>query len=516
MRLIILAILALAWGSAAEAKWREASTRHFVIYSEQSERDLREFADQLERLDRALRVQLRRPDPERSPSSRLTIYVLPNQARLQDFLGFSGVAGIYMPRASGSVSFTHRDRERPRGRSQQQRGLDPRVVLFHEYTHHFLFNNFDFGAPLWFSEGFAEFWSTTDFARDGAVHYGLPGTHRTIELSELPPIPVSRLINMRFPIRDQMAYATIYGRGWVLSHYLMFEPTRAGQLDAYLAALAAGRSSEEAAAAFGDLGQLDRELSQYMNRGRFLYGVLPADQIPEIQVSIRELGPGEEAMMSVHMRSRRGVTERQARALVPEARRVAERFPNDPAVQEALAEAELDAKNFAEAEAAADRAIAADPRRVQSHLYKARAIWGRLEAAENKDPAEWAAVRRIIGTANQLDPDDPEPLVTFFESFEASGQEPTANAIDGLLFARSIAREDRSLRVAAARQLLIRRDAASARAMLAPLVGDSHSGRLGEKVGEVLAVLDGGDPAAALATLDAFLEEQKRRAESGS
>ncbi|HEX8525987.1 MAG TPA: hypothetical protein VF689_03310, partial [Allosphingosinicella sp.] len=93
MRYILLALLAILLPAGAEARWREASSRHFIIYSEQSESELRTFAEQLERFDRALRVQLRRPDPDRSPATRLTIYVLPNQVQLESFLGFGGVAG---------------------------------------------------------------------------------------------------------------------------------------------------------------------------------------------------------------------------------------------------------------------------------------------------------------------------------------------------------------------------------------------------------------------------------------
>ena len=515
MRYIFLALLAILWPAAVEAKWREASSRHFVIYSEQSEAELRGFAEELERFDRALRVQLRRPDPDRSPATRLTIYVLRNQVQLESFLGFGGVAGIYMPRASGSVSFTHRARDRERRSSREHARLDPRTVLFHEYTHHFLANNFAFGAPLWFSEGYPEFWSTTDFAPDGSVRFGVPGTHRSLELTELPRIGVQRLLHMRHPITSSETFAAIYGRGWVLSHYLSFEPSRAGQLDAYLRALGEGRSSEEAARAFGDLDRLDRDVEQYMRRSRYSYGTLSAEQVPPGPIRIRNLSEGEEAIMPVRMRTKRGVNDRQARALVPEARRIGARYPNDPLVQVTLAEVEYDAKNFAEAEAAADRALAADPNMVDAHLFKARALWGPLAAANDRTPERWRAVRRWITSANRLDPDDPEPLVAFFESMVAAGQQPSANAVEGLLYAQSVAREDRSLRITAARQLLIQRQAVPARALLAPLASDSHSGSLGQKMGEILALLDTGDTAAALARIDAALAEREREAQRG-
>jgi tetratricopeptide (TPR) repeat protein len=504
MRYLFLLIILLVWPGSADARWREASSRHFVIYSEDSEANLRKFAEELERLDKAMRVQLRRPDPDRSPATRLTIYVLNDQDRLQGFLGFNGVAGIYFARHSGSLSFTHRGRDRRRSG-----GLDPKVVLFHEYTHHFLYNNFAFGAPLWFSEGYPEFWSTAEVQSDGAVKFGLPGTHRSLELTEARHINVDRLLTLRHPIRDGETVAAVYGRGWLLSHYLSFEPSRAGQLDAYLMALGRGVSSEEAVAAFGDLNQLERDLRQYLGRSRFSYATLPTELLNPGSITIRELSPGEEAIMSVKMRSKRGVNKKEAQALVPQARRIAERFPEDSAVQVVLAEVEYDADNFAEAEAAADMALAINPNMVDAHLFKARAIWGRLRKAEDKSPDKWREVQRWLGSANRIDPDDPEPLVAFYHSFEASGQQPTRNAVEGLLYAYQLAPEDRELRLEAARQMLRMGDSNNARRALAVITGDSHSGRLGNRMSEVLETLGREGAEAALVRLDAILEELK-------
>src|SRR3546814_20070211 len=91
------------------------------------------------------------------------------------------------------------------------------------------------------------------------------------------------------------------------------------------------------------------------------------------EIEIRALDSGEAAMMGVRMVSRRGVTEKVARELVPDARRVAAPYPHHPVVQAWLAEIEFDAENFAAAEAAADRAIAADPKEIAAWIYKGRA-----------------------------------------------------------------------------------------------------------------------------------------------
>jgi hypothetical protein len=511
MRTWLLSVLMVLAPASAHAQWREASTRHFVIYSQQSEAELRTTAEQLERLDGAMRIQLRRTDPDRSPATRLTIYVFRHREALQGFLGVSnGIAGIYQPRVSGSIALTHETA----GWRRDRDSLDPRIVLFHEYAHHFLNSNFSFGAPLWFSEGYAEFWSTTTFERDGSVRYGVVGGHRSRELTYARPVPVRQLLTLRLPIRDPEVGIAAYGRGWVLSHYLSFEPSRAGQLNNYLRALADGRTAEQAAQSFGDLDQLNRDVERYMRGSSFAAATLTAAQVPSSPITIRLLRPGEQAIMAVRMRSKWGVNEEQAARLVTPAREVAQRFPDDSLVQVTLAEVEHDANNWRQSEAAADRAIAAAPNLVDAHLYKARAIWGRLAAAESATPEQWREVRREITAANRLDPDDPEPLVTFFDSFEAAGEHAPENAIDGLLLAQREASEDRELRIKAGRQLLIAGNAALARAVLAPVAADSHSGVLGGKVGEVLDTLATGDTVLALRQLDAALGARELRRRS--
>lgn len=509
-RLLLIIAFLIALPDSAEARWREASSRHFVIYSEQSEADLRRFAEQLERFDRALRLQLRRPDPDRSPATRLTIYMMQDIEELQRFFGSESLGGIYFARFTGSVSFTFQ----PGRRGRSFRGdFTPQVVLFHEYTHHFLYNNFAFGAPLWFSEGYPEFWSTVEFTEDGSVKIGLPAMHRNNTLMFGRPMRAEELLSLRMPMTDGEAYSLAYAKGWLLSHYLSFAENRRGQLDAYLRVLGEGRSPAEAARAFGDLGQLDRDLRNHLTAPRFTFAVIPAAQVQPGPVEIRELRDGEEAIMRVRMRSDRGVDADGADALVPTARRAAAPYPNDAAVQVALAEAEFDADNFAEAEAAADRAIAAAPRSVEAHVFKARAIWGRLAAAGNATAAQWREVQRWLMLANRIDPDDPEPLALFYRSFAPARMRMTANAVAGLLYAQELAPEDRLLRLTAGRQLLVDGNAARARAMLAPFAGDSHAGVIGRQVAEVMTILATGDTRAALARLETAMSENERERE---
>jgi hypothetical protein len=121
---------------------------------------------------------------------------------------------------------------------------------------------------------------------------------------------------------------------------LSFEPSRKGQLSKYLAKVSSGAPSITAAReAFGDLKVLDKELESYLRRSKLAYWPLPADKLPIGAIKIRTVGPGEDALMDVKMRSRRGVNRAEALELLPRVRRAAAPFPKDPHVQATLAEA---------------------------------------------------------------------------------------------------------------------------------------------------------------------------------
>jgi Flp pilus assembly protein TadD len=492
---LALALIALA-PAAARAAWHEASSAHFRVYADGSAESVRDFAARLERFDKGLHVLNGLPDRNRGPANRVTVFVVPNVATIQKLMhGRRNVRGFYLPRAEGPLAFTP-----ARGKSSHAGAddLNDQIILLHEYAHHFMLQNYQAAFPAWFVEGFAEFNSTARFRGDGGVDFGLPASHRGRELyfsrgSSVEPLFASRTGDNR----GSVAPEGLYGRGWLLTHFLMLEPKRRGQLQAYLVALNRGTPSLEAArAAFGDFRSLDSDLASWSNRAELPGITIAAQALPTGTVTVRPLSPGEAAIMSDRLMFERGIPESQAKTLLPALRKAASPFPTDAAVQAVLARAELMAGNRAEAEAAADRALAAEPANIDALIMKARAF---MAGAARGDAAAWREARRRIGAANRVDPDDPEPLILFFRSFLAQGIAPTPNAVTGLLRAFELAPQDRNLRLMVARQYLFDGKAAEARAALAPIAFDPHAGARGAQVRTVLEALDSGGPKAALA-----------------
>ena len=511
-RLINLAWLALLLcaPAAARAEWREASSRHFLVYSEGSEQSLRDFATKLEKFDKAMRLRLGFADEDLGPGNRVTVFVVDDLGAVQRLARArgSGVAGFYSGRASGSIAVVPRV-SGAGGRND----LDPATILLHEYSHHLMLQSASAAYPAWFREGFAEFYSTARFEKDGSIGFGAAANHRAWSLLAMDPLPIEVLFDPgRRKLSREEWVATIYARGWLLTHYLTFDRARSGQLKAYLNAINSGKGSLEAAkAAFGDLKVLERELKTYLNRKMIPYLPMKAELLTIQPVAIRTLRPGEAAIMDLWIRSQVGVTDADAARVARDFRKAATAWPNDAAVQAALAEAEFVAGELDSADAAAARAIAADPKNIGGLLFRARVAFERARASKAGEEA-WKAVRRSIGQANRADPNDPEPLILYYSSFVEQGAAPTPLAVRGLLQAFALAPQDTGLRINAARQLLVDGKAAEARQALAPIAYDPHGGTFGQAVAEVIAKLDSSGTKAALEAWDAATAEAQKKA----
>ncbi len=477
------------WPVAAHAEWQEARTAHFVVYSDDKPAAVSHFAERLERFDRLLRFLTSAPTTTSGPANPVTVYVVDDQSAVASLAGSANVAGFYIPRAGGSVAFV------PRQMVQESaNAIGAEAILFHEYTHHFMLSNWaDAAFPAWFVEGFAEFFGPTRMKPDGSIEIGRPAMYRADAFADGLPVSSATLLSGN---ASKSGVDGIYAQGWLLTHMLVFDSSRKGQLGSYMDAINAGKPMMEAARALGEPRQLDRDLSAYMRRG-MRYSTLPSGMIPELPVTVRALRPAEVAMMRTQQRSKKGVTPEQARQLVPGARRAAGPYPNDPAAQVALAEAEYDAGNYAEAEAAARRTIAADPRSVDGHLYLGMARAAAAQAGKVTDPAQWRDIRKSFLAANAIDNDAAEPLVEFYKSYGVAGTPLTANTRAALMRAHLLGPQDPDVRMLVAADLLDQGKTADARKMLGPIAYAPHRDDNATLAASMIATIDqDGGPAA--------------------
>ncbi len=525
---IALALLLLLVPATARAEWWRAETDHFIIYSEDKKAATQEFALQLERFDNALRTLQNlpvRPEKPLSRANKVTIFRTGSVRDMAYLAGApgSGVAGFYIARAGAAVAFTpvRADLRDTRTRTVEGRAseagtdLDPRSILQHEYVHHFMLQTFPATYPDWYVEAFAELYATIVLNPDGSFHVGNPPQYRAAQIFQLPDVPLKELFDQNDK-RDGLQHLQFYGYGWLLAHYLSFEPKRDGQLRAYLRALGRGEDGLTAARnAFGDLGQLAKEVRAYKSvarSGKFPgYAVKPKNYAPP-SVEVRALTPAEAAVMGEYIRSKRGVTLKQARDVADDIESKARRYTDSLFAQLAASEAFLDARRFAEANAAADRALALDPNSTEALILKGMIA---IEEGKAGDKTRFAAARPPLVKATRLDPEDPRPFIHYYESFRRSGEKVPESAIVGLEQIFSQAAFDSSYRLTLARQLLIEGKGKLAGDVLGPVTYNFHGDQKENKLRPVMDLIRANKVPEARAKLDEVIKKAEDEAKKG-
>jgi hypothetical protein len=498
-------------GTQANAAWYEAKSKHFVIYANERPDELRAYAEKLERFDQAVRYIRQMDDPALTDAGRVKIFVLPDGDAIARLVGLDYAAGMYETRASGSFAFVPRTMDVPYVGSSQgiatlKSILQPQAIFFHEYSHHLQLQNASAVVPTWLAEGFAEFFASAEIAKNGTVTIGKFPQYRWWGVHDRGSIPIEQMVGVTYDKKltgEQME--VLYARGWLLTDYLAMSDSRKGQLTHYLEGIQSGMTPlESAKVAFGDLKVLQHDMDAY---SRQLTAIdIDAKVIPIGDVAIHPLGPGEAAIMDVRIHSKRGVDQKTAPEVAAEARRIATSYPSDPTVQGTLAEAEYDAKNYAAADAAADRALAADPNDVHALIYKGRALTA--EARANPKLANWNGIRSWFLKANKLDTENAEPLALYYDSFVAAGQQPTQNAVDALLYAVDLAPRDNQVRMTAVALLLAQDKLQDAKAMLAPIAYQPHlPPEMQELASKIMSAIGAGDVKTAIGLLSQKAEK---------
>lgn len=503
----LLALFALTIAVPAHAEWWEAKTDHFIVYSQSAMNDARDYAEKLERLDQALlSLQGIFDEEPLSDSQRLTVFRFGNVDDISNLARQSGVAGFYIPRASGPLAFVPAKKPIAKRSLYRETELDAQTVFFHEYAHHFMYRHFTAAYPSWYREAFAEVNSTIELRDDGSFQLGAPPQSRANALQGGLNYSIKRMLLTSNRPNFEDVYAR-YTYGWLLTHYLTFGGTRTGQLQNYLRLINAGTDAATAARqAFGDLDQLESEVLRYKSRNRYPGKLGRPGNSPSPRVAMRKLGPDEEAIMRVRVRSARGVTKKQAQDVAADARAVAASYPRSLPVQLALVEAEFDAERLPEAERAADAALAINPKSVKALLYKGSIYLKRAKT----DASHYAAARDWFTRANRADPSDPSPLIGYYQTYKQSNTTPPQIAVRGLERAFELAPYDANLRVLTARQLLVDRRGPIARQILLPLAHSPHESKYAKELNEVVELIEANKSPEALAKLDARLAKDEK------
>ncbi|MBK8630342.1 MAG: DUF1570 domain-containing protein [Sphingomonadales bacterium] len=488
----------LAWTASAHAAWLEATTKHFVIYGDMSEAKLRQFADNMERFDGAMR-QIVKTD-ETKP---VTVYVVEDMGEVQKLAGRRNVGGFYQPSAQGNYMVIPL---KAQGNNVVRNVA--RHVYFHEYAHHMTLSTSGSFYPGWVTEGMAEFFGTADINEDGSVTLGAAPSMRTYTIGNANRWTVEQLLTSDTRKLKPDETEQRYSRGWLMVHYLMLGGKRNGQLAQYVSLINKTVPPLEAGKkVFGDLKGLNKEIDRYVRSATLPGLTFTPDALKAgIDIKVRPVSPGMDRMMPTRIRSAIGVTKETAPKVAEAGRHAATGFENDVWVQRSLAEMEYDANNLDAAEAAADRALAVEPANIMAMLYKGRAYARR--ALESKSAADWKTAQSWFLKANKADPDHAMPFLLYYDTFTARGITPSDGALTGLLRAIVLVPQDQQINFRIGYAYVLRGDLKAARATFAPVAFNAENGD-DNKARKLVDAIDAGKDAAAVQALAKELELDK-------
>ncbi|KQY84800.1 DUF1570 domain-containing protein [Brevundimonas sp. Root1423] len=392
-----LALLLLALTPAtALAEWRRAESQHFVVYSDGSERNLREYTAKLERFDALLTARFGGAQAE---ARRLPVYLVSDARALRVAVpGLpTGIAGYYSSNDLDTFAVL------VRGESDD--------LLLHEYSHHVMARAGDMQYPGWFREGFAEYFATATVTERGAASFGLPDRGRLYALAQNSWLPMNAVLRAdgSLGIDSATGRGMYYAQSWALTHWLLSDATRIRSLSAYVTAVNRGQDPVEAWQAIYSMTpeQLTAQLRAHV-RGRLGYAKLDMPPIDPV-ITVTTLSPAADVVLLPMINARSRTPDQiDGPALLATLQAGAARFPDDPLALVGLGRAETRWGDPAAAEAALTRALELQQDNVEGLLLMADIAIER--GSDASDPAErtrqFDLAQGYLGRALEADPTD--------------------------------------------------------------------------------------------------------------
>lgn len=454
-RLILAAVMLLAWTAAADARdeWTIVETDRFRVYGRADADWMTRRAAQLERFDHLLRKYTGVSADPLPP--RMNVFLA--DKRSMQHINKSAL-GVYTATPDGICAFS------PRKGGRQ--AID---ILQHEYTHHFMLQHFPVAYPEWFIEGFAEFFMTADIDTQSA-EVGRFSKYRVQWLANRDWLPLAAVLRGERADRDQSLM--FYAQSWLLTHYLYSSPEGREQLGEYLAAYAAGEQTVPAfERVFGESpASFQGKLRSYFDGGRITYKRLEfgEDLYQGGEVRTVELPASSDDLMEPWFAISCGVGD--SAELLAEIREEAEDERGDAFAERIRAFAEAEAGDTGFAIPVLTRIIAATPDDPDALYYLGRAHSRRAHEEGQDMDADHAAARGYYARAFELRPDHYQTLFYYAHDGHALGDAER----DLLRRARELAPQVMEVNVSLAVALAANGEFEAAETVLTPVANNPH------------------------------------------
>jgi hypothetical protein len=454
----MLAVAALA-PATAHAKWTKAETDRFIVYGQGGEGQVRSYVTKLATFDAVLRAHYPATKDRRAGTKLQVVLLNGDLKRIAPSMS-SSVAGYYTPRPDGLFAFV-----------ETSYGSQGDFVLFHEYAHHFMLENFPVAYPAWFVEGFAEYFMTAEITPRG-VKIGGINEGRAYQIVNQPWMPWEELFAKTTGETKREKVYAYYAQAWLLAHYMRSDSARAKMLDAAVTAISGGAAPAEAfwKATGWDAKKLNKELRAYQRLSGYIMEN-PLKSPP--QITYAPLSNSADDMFLDRMRII--LSSGPDPAFLEQVRKRAARHPGDALAELTLARAEYAMGDVTAADAMIQRRLAAVPKDYETLVEAGlgRLISGRRD--KDKRSEHLRAARSYFNRAFAQNDSDYRVLYGYALSRTVEPGFPSENDMNALLVARELAPSFTELSMQAGMALLVRGRRDEAVVMLAPVANDPHS-----------------------------------------
>lgn len=474
LRVFLMVVVVAAVPGLAHADWRKAETRHFIVYGDSFERELRDDAVELERIDQLMRTYFNLPQVE--GERRLPVYIVRTRREL------ATVEPELPESTAGFYSANFRD---IRAVAVRRSGDE---TLRHEYGHHFMFRNFPGTYPAWFREGFAEFFSTATVASSGRATLGKSPWSSVMVLTNIRWLPMESVLAGRFKSEDREEMSAFYAQSWLLMHWTLTDPERRRRMEGYLADTARGASPDAALGTHFDMDaeKLGQTLRAYLAAGP-RYAELDVGSA-EPALTVTPLPDSADDVLLLDLNARNGGPANQGPEMLIRAREAAADHSGDSLAQMMLARVELRWGDPAAAERAVQPLLDADPANTELLLLMADA---RITAGDKlTDPGErerlYRQARGFLARAYAADPGDNRIYQNIAYSRRFAADYPTENDVELWRRAVAIAPEVASNRAVTAEAMLRHGLVDEAEQVILPIANDPHGGEVPARLQRIL------------------------------
>jgi hypothetical protein len=503
--------------AAIADNWLKVESNNFIVYSNDSEVSTRKYVKSLEDFNYTLDELYRAKTGDVKENPKFEIFLL---KRRDDFKAIRPdidpyVAGFYKNCSEGAIAYSATDIRENDGANSRRAGDRKKgyntdlIVLFHEYSHHFMYNTYTTAYPPWFVEGFAEYFSTTRFDGDNKVSIGYVSPDGYQTLMSTKWFNFKDLLNNNIRRETSDDVFLFYAQSWLLSHYILSDSARVRAFAKYLDSSNSGMDVTEAFETHMGLkvNDLEKTLRTYLSKGTPVIS-FQWKHMPIVEQTLIKLPKSADKLLLWQSSLKTCPRAQYKAALIENIRREAIKWPTDPLAQLSLARAEILIGDV-------DKALpilqtlkpppedTAEASYLLGRYYLAK---GQSLTDKTERDAAFKQARINLFSAHQAKPLLAPILYNLALAQSNKPDYPNSIAVDASIQASNLMPSNDTYAIFASTLLIQVDRAPEAAILLQPVANNPHGGQTSKKLSLLINAIKAGKPKAEL--LDLLREDE--------